>query len=66
MYVIKFSELVHTSVDQCIIIKYLSREGVKLAEMLCRLTAQFAGKTLPMAEVYDWHKQFRRPRVGAE
>ncbi|KYN27549.1 hypothetical protein ALC57_03061 [Trachymyrmex cornetzi] len=49
---------VHTSVEQRIIIKFLSREGVKPAEILHRLTAQFAEKTLSRTQVYDWHKKF--------
>ena len=35
----------------------MSREGVKLAEILRRLTAQFAAKTLSTTQVYDWHKK---------
>ena len=48
----------HTLADQHIIVKLLYREGVKLAEILRRLTAQFLEKTLSMTQVYEWHKQF--------
>ena len=55
-----------TCVEQRIIIKFLSREGVELAEILRRLTAQFAEKTISRTQVYDRHKYFRWPRVGAK
>ena len=47
---------VHTFVEQRIVIKFLSLEGVKHAEILRRLPAQFAEKTLSRIQDYDWHK----------
>lgn len=57
---------VNTSVEQRIIIKFLSREGVKPAEILRRLTAQFAEKTLSRTQVYDWHKKFSDGRESVQ
>ena len=57
---------VHPSIAQRIIIKFLSLEGVKPAEILRRLTAQFAEKTLSRTQVYDWHKKFSDGRQSVE
>ena len=53
-----FEQEMHTSVEQRIVIKFLAWEGVKFAEILRRLTAQFAEKTLSRTQVYDWQKKF--------
>ncbi|KAJ8950721.1 hypothetical protein NQ318_012802, partial [Aromia moschata] len=49
---------VPSSVAQRIIIKFLSREGIKPAEILRRLTAQFGDETLSRPRVFAWHKEF--------
>lgn len=49
---------VHSSIAQRVIIKFLAAEGVKPAEILRRLTAQFGKETLSRARVFAWHKQF--------
>jgi hypothetical protein len=49
---------VPVSVAQCIIIKFLSREDVKPAQILRRLTEQFKEETLSRARVFAWHRQF--------
>lgn len=49
---------VHSSIAQRVIIKFLAAEGVKPAEILRRLTAQFGEETLSRARVFAWHKQF--------
>ena len=54
---ITFEQEVHTSVEQRVVITFLSREGLKPAEILRRVSAQFAGKTLSRSQVYDCHKK---------
>ena len=46
------------SVEQRIIVTFLSRKGVKSAEILRRPTAQFAEEILKRIQVYYWHKKF--------
>jgi predicted DNA-binding transcriptional regulator len=53
-----FEQEVHVSIAQRINIKFLSREGVKPAEILRRLTEQFKEETLSRVRVFAWHKQF--------
>jgi hypothetical protein len=57
---------VPVSIAQRIIIKFLSREGVKPAEILMRLTEQFKEETLSRARVFVWHKQFVKGREHVE
>ena len=47
------------AVAQCIIIKFLTDEGVKPSEILTRLTAQFGETTLSRTQVFDWAKKFK-------
>ncbi|XP_056636775.1 protein GVQW3-like [Diorhabda sublineata] len=54
------------SIAQRIVIKFLAAEGVKPAEILRRLTAQFGEKTLSRARVFAWHKQFVEGRERVE
>lgn len=64
---IKMSEQeVHPNVAQRIIIKFLTNEGVRPAEILRRLQAQFTETCLSQAQVYDWHKKFSEGRVEVE
>ncbi len=53
---------VHPSTAQPIIIKFLTREGIKPVYILQRLTAQFGDKTLPRAYLFTWHKEFKEGR----
>jgi hypothetical protein len=48
------SDLVTPSVEQCCIIKFLLKEKVKPAEILCNLNAEYEEETLSCASVYDW------------
>lgn len=57
---------VHPSVAQRIIIKFLTREGVKATEIFQRLTAQFGDQTLSRTRVFAWHKEFKEGREHAE
>jgi hypothetical protein len=50
--------LVTPSVEQCCIIKFSMKEKVKLAEVLCRLTAQYGEGILSCASVCDWYSKF--------
>jgi hypothetical protein len=54
------------SVAQRIIIKFLSRKGVKPAEILRRLTEQFKEQILSRARVFAWHKLFVEGREHIE
>jgi hypothetical protein len=45
------SDLVIPSVEQCCIIKFLMKEKVKPAEILCKLNAQYGEETLSHAKV---------------
>lgn len=54
------------SIAQRIVIKFLAAEGVKPAEILRRLTAQFGEETLSRARVFAWHKQFVEGRERVE
>ena len=54
-----FEQEVYKFVEQRVVLKLLSWEGVKLAESLRRLNAQFADKTLSRIQVYDRKKDFR-------
>lgn len=54
------------SIAQRIVIKFLAAEGVKPAEILRRLTAQFGEETLSRARVFAWHKHFVEGRERVE
>jgi len=54
------------SIAQRVIITFLAPEGVKPAEILRRLTAQFGEETLSRARVFAWHKQFVEGRDRVE
>jgi hypothetical protein len=57
---------VPASVAQRTTIKFLSREGVKPAQILRRLTEQFKEETLSRARVFAWHKHFVEGREHVE
>ena len=54
---------VASSVAQRIIIKFLTKEGVKPSEILTRLKAQFGDATLSRTQVFDWASKFTSLRV---
>lgn len=54
------------SVAQRIIIKFLTKEGVKPSEILTRLQAQFGDATLSQNRVFTWARQFKGGRESVE
>ena len=57
---------VPSSVAQRIIIKFLSKEGVKPIEILNRLRSQFGNETLSKSQVCKWHRSFSSGRNEVE
>jgi glucan biosynthesis protein len=58
--VITMSEqVVPSAVAQRIMVKFVTNENVKPAEILMRLRAQFGDETLSRTLVYYWSKSFR-------
>lgn len=57
---------VHSSVEQRIIIKFLTKEGVKPSEICERLKKQFGEETLSDISVYKWSKAFKDGRERVE
>jgi len=58
--------VVPSAVAHCIIVKFLTNENVKPAEILMRLRAQFGDETLSRIQVYDWSKSFKEGRREVE
>jgi histone-lysine N-methyltransferase SETMAR len=54
---------VSSAVAQRIIVKFLTTENVKPAEILMRLREQFGDETLSRTQVYDWSKSFKEGRT---
>lgn len=54
---------VHCSVEQRIIIKFLTNEGVNSTEILTRLRAQYGDQCLSKSRVFEWSKSFRDGRT---
>ena len=60
-FVRKMSEAkVHVSVEQRIIIKFLTKEGCKQSEICSRLKRQYGEKTLSNVNVYKWSSAFKK------
>ena len=57
---------VHVSVEQHIIIKFLSKEGCKPSEICSRLKRQYGEKTLSNVSVYKWSRAFKKGRETVE
>ena len=57
---------VPSPVAQRIIIKFLTKEGVKPSEILTRLKAQFGDATLSRTQVFDWASKFKGGRESVE
>ena len=63
----KMSEAkVHISVEQCIIIKFLTKEGCKPSEICSRLKKQYGEKILSNVSVYKWSSAFKKGRETVE
>jgi len=63
----KMSEAkVHVSVEQRIIIKFLTKEGCKPSEICSRLKKQYGEKTLSNVSVYKWSSAFKKGRETVE
>jgi hypothetical protein len=57
---------VHVSVEQRIIIKFLTKEGCKPSEICSRLKRQYGEKTLSNVSVYKWSRAFKKGRETVE
>jgi len=57
---------VHVSVEQSIIIKFLTKEGCKLLEICSGLKRQYGEKTLSNVGVYKWSSAFKKGREMVE
>jgi len=57
---------VHVSVEQRIIIKFLTKEGCKQSEICSRLKRQYGEKTLSNVSVYKWSNAFKKGRETVE
>jgi hypothetical protein len=58
--VITMSEqVIPSAVAQRIIVKFLTNENVKPADILKALRAQFYDETLSRIQVYDWNNPFQ-------
>jgi len=63
----KMSEAkVHVSVEQHIIIKFLTKEGCKPSKICLRLKKQYGEKTLSNVSVYKWSSAFKKGRETVE
>jgi hypothetical protein len=51
-------QVVPSAVAQRFIVKFLTNEDAKPAEILKRLRAQFGDETLSRIQMYDWSKSF--------
>jgi transposase len=51
---------VHLTVEQRIIIKFLTKEGCKPSEICSRLKKQYGEKTLSNVSVYKWSSAFKK------
>jgi len=54
------------SMEQCIIIKFLTKEGCIPSEICSRLKRQYGEKTLPNVSVYKWSSAFKKGRETVE
>ena len=57
---------VHVSVEQRIIIKFLTNEGFKPSEICSRLKRQYGEMTLSNVSVYKWSSTFKKGRETVE
>jgi hypothetical protein len=59
-------QVVPSAVAQCIIIKFLTNENVKPAEILIRLTAQLSDEMLSRTQEYDCSKLLKGGQTEVE
>jgi transposase len=57
---------VHISMEQRIIIKFLTKEGCKPSEKCSRLKRRYGEKTVSNVSVYKWSSAFRKGRETVE
>jgi len=57
---------VQVSVEQPIIIKFLTKEGCKPSEICSRLKRQYGEKTLSNVSAYKWSNAFKKGRETVE
>jgi transposase len=57
---------VHLSVEQRLLIKFLTKEGCKPPEICSRLKKQYGEKTLSNVSVYKWSSAFKKGRETVE
>jgi hypothetical protein len=57
------AQVLPSAVAQSIVVKFLTNENVKPAEVLTRLRAQFSDETLSRTQVYDGSKSFKEGRT---
>jgi transposase len=58
--------MVHVSVEQRIVIKFLTKEGCKPSEICSRLKRQYGEKTLSNVSIYKWSSAFKKGRETVE
>jgi hypothetical protein len=51
---------------QPIIVKFLTNENMKPAEILMRLRVQFSNEMLSRTKVYDWSMSFKKGQIEVE
>jgi hypothetical protein len=55
--------VVPLAVEQRVIVKFLTNEKVRPAEIVMRLRAEFGDERLSRTQTYDWSQSFRtRPK----
>jgi hypothetical protein len=59
-------QAVPLTVSQNIILKFLTSENVKPAEILMRLRAQFGDEMLSRTQVHDWSMSFKEGPTEVE
>jgi len=59
-------QVVPSAVAQCIIVKFLTNENVKPAEILIKLREQFGDETFSRTQMYVWSKSFKDDRTEVE
>jgi hypothetical protein len=57
-------QVVPSAVTQCVIVKFLTDETVKAAEILTKLRSQFGGETLSTTQVTNGQVIQRMPNKG--
>jgi len=58
--------VISLAVVQYIIVKFLTTENLKSAEILMKLRSQFRDEILSRTQVYDWSKSFKEGQTEVE